>query len=113
MSSRGFGGAAEANERRFREVYERIWNEGDLAFVDVAYHPDYVFHSPAEPKPIRGLDEWKAFIERIRTGFPDVTVQVEETLAAGETVIGRMRMRMTHGGRYLGLPPTGAAVDAT
>jgi steroid delta-isomerase-like uncharacterized protein len=113
IGSVGGGRAAEENERKYREVFERVWNRGDLDYVDVAYHPEYVFHSPAEPEPIRGHEEWKAFINRIRTAFPDVHVEIEETIAAGDGVAGRLRMRMTHTGPYLGLPPTGTVIDAT
>ena len=113
LHSAGDGGAAEENERLYREVFERVWNQGDLDFADVAYHPEYVIHSPAEPKPIRGLDAYMAFIQRIRTGFPDLRIEIEDTVAAGETVVGRLRMRMTHSGPYLRLPPTGTVVDAT
>ena len=77
-----------------------MWNRGNLDFVEVAHHPDYVLHSPAETEPIRGHEGYRAFAQRIRDGFPDVRVTVEDVVADGDQVVGRLTMRMTHTGPY-------------
>jgi steroid delta-isomerase-like uncharacterized protein len=103
----------EEKRRVLRQVFEEIWSKGNLELVAAIYSPGYVFHTPAEPEPIRGREAWKEFIERIRSGFPDVQVTVEDVLADGDLAAARTTMRMTHTGEYQGLPPTGTRLEAS
>jgi steroid delta-isomerase-like uncharacterized protein len=103
----------EENKRRLREALEEVWNRRNLDFIDAAYHRDFVFHSPAEPEPIRGPDGYKAFVRRVVGGFPDVRVTIEDIVGEGDVVVVRMTMRAVQSGEYLGLPPTGTPIDTT
>src|SRR5437762_14162526 len=103
----------EDNKRRLREVFEEVWNRHDIDFIDAAYHRDFVFHTPAHPEPIRGIDDYKAFVRRVLGGFPDARVTIEDLVGEGDAVVGRMTMRAVHGGEYLGLPPTGTPIETT
>jgi steroid delta-isomerase-like uncharacterized protein len=103
----------EENKRRLREVFDEVWNRRNLDFIDASYHRDYVFHTPAEPEPIRGSEGFKAFVRRVLGGFPDARVTIEDIVGEGDMVVGRMTMRAVHGGEYLGLPPTGTPIEIT
>lgn len=105
--------AAEANKEVVRRAFEEVWNQRRLEAVDELFAPDFVFHSPAEPEPIRGLDGYKRFVARIRGGFPDVGVRVEDIIAEGDMVAVRVTMEMTHTGTYQGIPPAGKGLRAT
>ena len=60
---------------------------GQLAAADEAFAPDLVFHSPIRPTAMRGPDELKAWVTRLRTGFPDIRITIEEIFAnRGERV---------------------------
>lgn len=104
---------ALTNERTYRQWFDDVWNRGELELLNDLFHPDFVLHSPASPEPIRGIAGYKSFVETIRSAFPDVIVTIDDVLPAGETVVGRMTMRMTHTGPYFGIPPTNARVTAT
>jgi predicted ester cyclase len=105
--------SVEENKRRFVAIFEELWNGKNLDYVEVAFHPDYVFYSPAEPEPIRGLEAYRAYIARIFGGFPDAQITMEHVMGEGDFVLGRMTLRATHAGKYLGLPPTGTPIETT
>lgn len=50
-------------------------------------------------------------IRRYHQAFPDLHLDVEELVVAGDTVTLRMTFRGTDTGGYLGRPPTGQAVE--
>lgn len=105
--------SVEENKERLRQALDEVWNRRNIDFIDVAYHPDFVFHSPADPEPILGPDGYKAFVRRVVGGFPDVRVTIEDVVGEGDVVVVRAAMRAVQGGEYLGLPPTGTAIDTT
>jgi steroid delta-isomerase-like uncharacterized protein len=108
-------GTAKTDEhkRLFRHFIEQVWNQGDVSVVDELFAVDFVFHTPAEPEPIQGRDGFKRFIARIRGGFPDVHITIEDLIAEEDTVAARLRMSMTHLGAYQGIPPTGIRLETT
>lgn len=48
----------------------------------------------------------------VLNAFPDVRLDVSDTIAEGEKVAYRFVFSGTHKGKYLGFPPTGKAVTA-
>lgn len=46
----------------------------------------------------------------LRTAFPDLRFTIEELVAEGEVVAGRLTMSGTHEGPLMGMPPTGRSV---
>ena len=102
---------AEQNKAVVRRVIEEVWNGGNLAVVDEVVAAGYVGHDPGFPQPIRGPEGFKQWVMTARTAFPDFRIAVEDLLAEGDRVAGRITMRGTHHGPLAGLPPTGQAVE--
>ena len=51
------------------------------------------------------------FLENIlRTGFPDLTVEILEQVAEGDLVTTRKAIHATHVGHFMSVPPTGKKV---
>jgi steroid delta-isomerase-like uncharacterized protein len=72
--------------------------------------PDLIMHLAEAPEPIRGRDAWREGATMIKRAFPDLRADTEDIVAAGDRVAVRLRFRGTHGGEYLGFPPTGRTI---
>lgn len=98
------------NKEQFRRTYEEMFNEGDLALADELIAPDFLNHEapPGKnygPASMRGLITW------LRTAFPDLHFTIEELVAEGDTVAGRVTMSGTHLGPFQGIPATGRSFE--
>lgn len=101
---------AEENKAQFSRMYEEGLNRGILAVVDELIHPDFLNHE-AHPGGDRGPESMRALITMLRTAFPDLHFTIEEVIAEGDIVAGRVTMRGTHEGSLMGMPPTGRSVE--
>ena len=88
---------SEANKAIVRKLMETI-NEGNLDVVDTLFTPEL-----AEPMK-------RSFIA-FRSAFPDWRMEIAETVAEGNTVVGRLRCSGTHQGEFKGVPPTGKRME--
>ena len=100
----------ERNKAGFRRIYEEGLNRGDLAVADELIHPDFLNHE-AHPGGDWGPESMRALITMLRTAFPDLHFTIEEVIAEGDIVAGRVTMRGTHEGSLMGMPPTGRSVE--
>jgi predicted ester cyclase len=55
----------------------------------------------------RGPVGTRGLANMLRTAFPDLHFEIEELIAEGDTVAGRLSMSGTHEGALMGMPPTG------
>ena len=77
-----------------RRLIEDVINGGRLDVIDELYTPQLA----------RAARRW---IEPFRDSFRDVTMEIVELIAEGDTVVGRFRCSATHLGTWRGHPPTG------
>lgn len=87
------------------EGFERMFNEGDLDYLEGAIAPGAVDHQELEGTDLAGHLE--TVITTLRAAFPDLRFEVHEMLAEGEIVACRSTMTGTHHGP-LNLGPLGA-----
>jgi|SRR5580704_5127342 steroid delta-isomerase-like uncharacterized protein len=80
--------------------------DGYLSRID----ENYVGHSEVAPGPIRGRDGARQNMEGIFAGFPDLQIEIEETIASGDMVVVRARAKGTHAGTFAGIPATGKSI---
>ncbi len=97
-----------------REGFERMFNAGELEYIDGAVAPGAVDHQ--EPAGTDFVAHLKQVITTLRTGFPDLHFEVNEMLAERDTVACRSTMTGTHTGPLNigpmgGLPVSGARVE--
>jgi steroid delta-isomerase-like uncharacterized protein len=102
--------AAEENKRAFRRTYEEVFNQGTLAVADEVVAPDCVDHEE-HPGNVPGPEAVRTVARMLRTAFPDLHFTIEELIAEGDLVAGRLTMRGTHDGPLMGMPPTGRQVE--
>ena len=96
------------------EGFERMFNNGELAYVDEAMAPGGIDHQ--EPEGTDIVEHLKEVITVLRTAFPDLRFEVHEMLAEGDIVATRSTMTGTHTaplqiGPMAGLPITGVQIE--
>ncbi len=96
------------------EGFERMFNDGELDYVDLALAPDAVDHQ--EPEGTDFAAHLKQLISTLRTAFPDLRFDVEELVCEGDVVACRSTMTGTHQGPLrigplASLPVSGTPVD--
>jgi predicted ester cyclase len=101
---------AEAeNKAMFRRTYEELLNRGNLDVADELVAPEFINHE-APPGRDRGPESMRGLATMLRTAFPDLHFTIEDLVAEGATVTGRVTMSGTHEGPFMGMPPTGCSV---
>ncbi|HJS96387.1 MAG TPA: ester cyclase [Solirubrobacteraceae bacterium] len=102
--------APETNIELVRAGLEAL-NGGDLdACIELA-SPDLIISLAELPEPLHGRDTWREGAAMFRRAFPDVHAEIEDIFCSGDRVAVRLRMRGTHEGEYLGIPPSGRTVS--
>lgn len=96
----------EDNVTTYRRWFDEGCSRGNVDLADELYSPDYVTHSlgPDFRPTLEGL---KMLIRALREGMPDLYISVEDTVAEGDRVAGRLTLGGTHTGTLLGIPATG------
>lgn len=103
--------AIEANKAVVRRVVEEMWNRGDDGAVEELIAPGMVEHG-AFGAGVGGRDDARATVTRFRAAFPDLRLEAQALIAEGDSVVLHWVARGTHQGEFMGVPPTGAAVEA-
>ena len=102
----------EENKAQFRRTFEEMFNQGNLAVADDLIAPDFLNHE-APPGNNRGPESARQLVAWLRSAFPDLHYTIEELIAEGDTVVGRVTMSGTHHGPFQGIPPTGRSFQQT
>jgi steroid delta-isomerase-like uncharacterized protein len=100
---------AEESKMLARRYMTEIWDKGNMDAVDELLAPSYIDHNPPPGLPAdrEGL---KQSVTLFRTAFPDLKSTIEDLVAEGDKVVGRIVARGTHRGEFQGIPPTGKQV---
>jgi steroid delta-isomerase-like uncharacterized protein len=96
------------------EGFERMFNNGDLDYLEQAIAPGAVDHQ--EPEGTDFVAHLKEVITTLRTAFPDLHFEVHEILAEDGIVACRSTMTGSHEGPLnigplAALPVTGARIE--
>jgi predicted ester cyclase len=92
-------------ETQVRRFVDEVWNARNYEAAADLYGESYV--TPFGTGPLARTEP----IRRYHEAFPDLQIDVEELIVAGDTVVMRAAFRGTDAGGYLGRAPTGRAVD--
>jgi steroid delta-isomerase-like uncharacterized protein len=96
------------HEAAIRQIYEVCLNTGNLELAPRLFADDYV-----GPTGERGPAGFATTIQGLRTGMPDIRVEIEDLTAGGDRVWVRWRWVGTHRGMLRGFPATGRRVENT
>jgi steroid delta-isomerase-like uncharacterized protein len=103
--------SSEENKTQYRRTFEEVFNKGDLAIVDDLVAPDFVNHEVPPGMNNRGPEATRQVVRMLRTAFPDLHFTIEDLVAEGDTVAGRVTMSGTHLGPFQGILPTGRSLQ--
>ena len=78
------------------EVWDEIMDEG------------FTLHHPLVQ---RGRAGYRAAVDALRAGFPDLREEILDIVAEDDRVVVRYMERGTHTGDFLGMPPTGKTYE--
>jgi steroid delta-isomerase-like uncharacterized protein len=103
---------SEENKAFVRRWFEEVWNKGREGAIDEMFAADGVAHGLGD-ESLRGAEGFKPFFRAFREAFPDVEVVVEDTVAEGDKVVARCRVRASHRGDTLGYAATHQPTEFT
>lgn len=101
-------------ESLIHQDVEEVWNSGgNIDVIDDILSDDFVFYSPMGSPEVHGPDGYREFAERFHSAFSDMVTEIEETIVQDERAAGRVTMRATHVGEFMGIEPTNRDVELT
>lgn len=108
----------QRNKQAVRTWFD-VFNTGDFRPVDDVHDESCRNHAPGPfettPWPVEGRPfgaaEFRATVEWIRSGQPDLHVEIEQLIAEGDEVVAWVRSRGTATGGGGPIPPTGSVID--
>ncbi len=98
------------NTVTLRSIYDLI-NAHDIDAFGELVADDFVEHEELPGGAPRTIEGVKAFFRAQIAAFPDLAMTVEDIIDGGDKVVARVRLTGTHKGEFMGIPPTGRAID--
>ncbi|MDP6549503.1 MAG: ester cyclase [Dehalococcoidia bacterium] len=102
--------SVEENKALFRRFVEEVENQKNVDIVDEFFTADYLDHNPP-PFGEPGIAGFKRALGIFFSAFPDLHVEIEDLIAEGDRVVGRLKTTGTHQGDLMGIAPTGKQID--
>jgi steroid delta-isomerase-like uncharacterized protein len=101
----------EQNKALAQRLIEEVFNQGSIGAVDALLAPGFVEREELPPGVPRDREGVKMLATMLRGAFPDFRAIIEDVIAEGDQVVIRQTWTGTHGGDFMGLPPTGRRVS--
>jgi steroid delta-isomerase-like uncharacterized protein len=92
-----------------RRYYAELWNAWSVTALEELISPNIVFRGSIGTA-VKGIEEFKQYVSKIRAAFPDFHNHIEELIGEGEKVVARLRYTGTHRGELFGFSGTGRKV---
>jgi steroid delta-isomerase-like uncharacterized protein len=92
-----------------RRYYSEVWNAWSAPALEELISSDIVFHGSIGTV-VKGIAQFKQYVNRIRSAFPDFHNHIEELIAEGDKVAARLTYTGTHRGELFGFPGSGTRV---
>ena len=95
----------QLNEQVLTDVWQAVWDRGDVDALDGIVTPDYVRVS-SRSATTRTLGDVKAEVHAVRAAFPDLSTHVDAVISGGDEIAVFWTSEGTHSESFLGVPPT-------
>ena len=100
---------AEQTHQHFIERFTAIFNQPDVNIANEIFAPGFKSHLPLAPEV--DTEGWKAYVQNFRGGFPDMRMDVHETVVTDDRLIWRVTYRGTHTADFMGVPASGKPIE--
>ena len=97
------------NKLLVQRYYSEVWNAWSASALEELIAPAIVFHGSIGTT-VKGIAEFREYVNRIRSAFPDFHNQIEELIAEGNKVAARLTYTGTQRGELLGFPASGMKI---
>ena len=94
------------NEDVVRRFINDCINERQLELLHELFSPDYINHA-ATSDISNDLDGYKTRLGYMIEGFPDLNIEINDSLSIGDMVVVRLTIRGTQLGIYFNKPASG------
>ena len=101
--------STEESKRVASQFFDTI-GKRDIAALTAMADPECVGNFPGL-RTNMNREQLMASIAANQTAFPDLKADIQDQFAEGEKVVTRTAVRVTHGGPYYDIPPTGKKVS--
>jgi steroid delta-isomerase-like uncharacterized protein len=93
--------------------FEEAWNKGREEAIDEMVHDDVVAHGLTDEKGemVKGKEDFRRFFRSFRDAFPDIHVEIAETVCDGDKMAAICKVRASHSGPGLGFSATNNRVE--
>ena len=102
---------SEVNETVMRRFIGEVINNGDFSVLDELVQPNYVYRSPDQE--LDGPEALKGLLAAYRTAFPDLHIEIEEMVSAGNKTVISFTLSGTHEGDLMGIAASGRQVKVS
>lgn len=96
----------EQNKNIVSRVFNELINQEDKSVIDQIFAADVVVHDPFMGTA-HGVDAFRQLLGMFDAAFPGHRVTVEGMVGEGDFVSVLHTHTATHGGDFMGVPPTG------
>jgi steroid delta-isomerase-like uncharacterized protein len=97
------------------EWFEEVWNKSQINAIDRLLAEDAVAHGLVDEngQELRGPAGFKPFFSQFTKAFPDIHVEVADTISEGDKIAARCIVTGTHQGEMLGVSASNRPVEFT
>ena len=103
---------SDQNKLVVRRYIEEVLNTGNVGRIAEFISAEYV-EVYRGTRSLVGLDGAREHVLGVRRTYPDLHVTIDQQIAEGEWVVTQATAKGTHRGSWLGMRPTGKAVEIT
>ncbi|MFD6199434.1 ester cyclase [Mycobacteriaceae bacterium NPDC060252] len=102
--------AGDTAKEIVRRNTEQVQGRGDFELLETLFADDFVDHTP-QPGTTPDKDGVRVLYRRLRDAFPDFRPEIHWQTVDGDVVTTFKTYHGTHRGVFLGIEPTGRAVQ--
>ena len=103
--------STEENKTIIRRLLTEVWNNYQVEKLGEFFAENVLAYDATDHEPKVGFESITQVVIHFHTAFPDLHVSIYDMLAEGDKVIVRWGLRGTQHDTFMGVPPTGRAVD--